>query len=75
MYSKLLATPFYDFVTLLGCLVSFGLFSTNGLGDSLFETSEVATAHQQLVPCEVQEHELAFVQSGDEVARFSIDLV
>ena len=31
--------------------------------------------HEQLVPYEVQDHELAFVQFGAEAARFAIYLV
>lgn len=40
-----------------------------------FESSGVATAHERLVPCDVQDPELAFVQHGVEVARFAFDLV
>jgi hypothetical protein len=47
----------------------------NRVRDSLFESSWVATMHEQLVPCEVQDQELAFVQHGAEAARFAINLV
>jgi hypothetical protein len=43
--------------------------------DSLFESSVVAGEHEQLVPYDVQDPELAFVQHGAEAARFAIDLV
>ena len=52
-----------------------GLCCTNGVRDSLFESSGVATVHEQLVPYEVQDQELAFVQHGAEAARFAINLV
>ncbi len=52
-----------------------GLCCTNGMRDSLFESSGVATLHEQLVPYEVQNQKLAFVQHGAEEARFAIDLV
>ena len=52
-----------------------GLCCTNGVRDSLFESSMVAGGHEQLVPYEVQDQELAFVQHGAEAARFAIDLV
>jgi hypothetical protein len=51
------------------------LCCTNGVRDSLFESSGVATMHEQLVPYEVQDQELAFVQHGAEAARFAINLV
>ena len=51
------------------------LCCTNGMRDSLFESSGVATLHEQLVPYEVQNQKLAFVQHGAEEARFAIDLV
>lgn len=51
------------------------LCCTNGEMDSLFESSGVATVHEQLVPYEVQDQELAFVQHGAEAARFAINLV
>ena len=58
---------------------SFGastrLCCTNGVRDSLFESSGVATVHEQLVPYEVQDQELAFVQHSAEAARFAINLV
>ncbi len=50
------------------------LCCTNGARDSLFESSGVATVHEQLVPYEVQDQELAFVQHSVEAARFAIDL-
>ena len=52
-----------------------GLCCTNGERDSLFESSGVATVHEQLVPYEVQDQELTFVQHGAEAARFAINLV
>ena len=52
-----------------------GLCCTNRLRDSLFESSVVAGEHEQLVPYDVQDQELAFVQHGAEAARFAIDLV
>ena len=52
-----------------------GLCCTNGERDSLFESSGVATVHEQLVRYEVQDQELAFVQHGAEAARFAINLV
>ena len=51
------------------------LCCTNGMRDSLFESSWVATMHEQLVPYEVQDQELAFVQHGVKAARFAINLV
>ena len=39
------------------------------------ESSGVAMMHEQLVPYDVQDQELAFVQHGAEAARFAIDLV
>ena len=51
------------------------LCCTNGVRDSLFESSWVAMVHEQLVPYEVQDQELAFVQHGVEAARFAINLV
>lgn len=51
------------------------LCCTNGVGDSLFESSGVAMFYEQLVPYDVQDQELAFVQHGAEAARFAIDLV
>ena len=56
-------------------LVLDRLCCTNGEMDSLFESSGVATVHEQLVPYEVQDQELTFVQHGAEAARFAIDLV
>ena len=53
----------------------WGLCCTNGLRDSLFESSVVAGEHEHLVPYDVQDQELAFVQHGAEAARFAIDLV
>ena len=52
-----------------------GLCCTNGVRDSLCESSVVAGEHEQLVPYDVQDQELAFVQHGAEAARFAIDLV
>ena len=43
--------------------------------DSLYEFSVIAKVHEQLVPYEVQDQELAFVQYGAEAARFTINLV
>ena len=43
--------------------------------DFLCESSVLADGHEQLVPYEVQDQELAFVQYGSEAARFAIDLV
>jgi len=51
------------------------LCCTNVVRDSLFESSVVAGVHEQLVPYDVQDQELAFVQHGAEAARFAIDLV
>ncbi len=51
------------------------LCCTNGLRDSLFESSVVAGVHEQLVPYDVQDQELAFVQHGVEAAWFPVDLV
>ena len=42
---------------------------------SLCEFSVTADEHEQLVPYEVQDLELAFVQHGAEAARFVINLV
>ncbi len=42
---------------------------------SLGWLSAVAGGHEQLVPYEVQDQELAFVQYSAEAARFAIDLV
>ena len=52
-----------------------GLCCTNGVGDSLFESCGIAMRHEQLVPYDVQDQELAFVQHGAEALRFAIDLV
>ena len=52
-----------------------GLCCTNGVRDSLFESSVVAGLDEQLVPYDVQDQELAFVQYGAEAARFAINLV
>ena len=52
-----------------------GLCCTNALRDSLFESSVVAGAYEQLVPDEVQDQEPAFVQHGVKAARFTVDLV
>ena len=54
---------------------SKGLCCTKGVRDSLRESSVVADGHEQLVPYEVQDQELAFVQYGAEATRFAIDLV
>tara|TARA_B100000767_G_scaffold259291_1_gene268925 strand:- start:1080 stop:1346 length:267 start_codon:yes stop_codon:yes gene_type:complete len=43
--------------------------------DPLVGSSAVAGGHEQLVPYEVQDQELAFVQYSAEAARFAIDLV
>ena len=51
------------------------LCCTNGVRDSLRESSVIAGEHEQLVPYEVQDLELAFVQHGAEAARFVINLV
>ena len=51
------------------------LCCTNGVRDSLLDASGVATAHERLPPCDVQEQEPAFVQHGAEAARFAIDPV
>lgn len=73
--------PFLPAISPTGTPPSFPNFSvawlccTNGVGDSLFESSGVATVHEQLVPYEVQDQELAFVQHGAEAARFAINLV
>jgi serine acetyltransferase len=56
-------------------LRSVRLCCTNHLRDSLFESSGVAGGHEQLVPYEVQDEELAVVQHSAEAARFAIDLV
>lgn len=52
-----------------------GFVAQNSVGDSLFESSVVARVHEQLVPYDVQDQELAFVQHGAEAARFSCNLV
>ena len=52
-----------------------GLCCTNQLRDSLYESSVVAGGYEQLVPYEVQDQELAFVQHGAKAARFAINLV
>ena len=51
------------------------LCCTNQLRDSLYESSVVAGGYEQLVPYEVQDQELAFVQHGAKAARFAINLV
>ncbi len=51
------------------------LCCTNGVRDSSREYSVIADCHEQLVPYEVQDQELAFVQRGAEAARFAINLV
>ena len=51
------------------------LCCTNGVRDSLSESSVVADCDEQLVPYEVQGQELAFVQHGAEAARFAINLI
>uniref|UniRef100_UPI00248EEEB9 hypothetical protein n=1 Tax=Phaeobacter italicus TaxID=481446 RepID=UPI00248EEEB9 len=56
-------------------IARYRLCCTNGERDSLFESSGVATVHEQLVRYEVQDQELAFVQHGAEAARFAINLV
>ncbi|WP_420011992.1 hypothetical protein [Tateyamaria sp.] len=48
---------------------------TNQLRDSFYESSVVAGGYEQLVPYEVQDQELAFVQHGAKAARFAINLV
>ena len=52
-----------------------GLCCTNQLRDSFYESSVVAGGYEQLVPYEVQDQELAFVQHGAKAARFAINLV
>ena len=52
-----------------------GLCCTNGVRDTLCVSSVIAGEHEQLVPYEVQDLELAFVQHGPEAARFAINLV
>ena len=47
----------------LGFAYGIGFCCTNSVRYSLFESSGVATVHEQLVPYEVQDQELAFVQS------------
>ena len=49
-------------------LSASGLCFTNGVRDSLFKFSRVATAHEQLPPYDVQDQELAFVQHGAKAA-------
>ena len=51
------------------------LCCTNQLSDSFYESSVVAGGYEQLVPYEVQDQELAFVQHGAKAARFAINLV
>ena len=51
------------------------LCCTNQLRDSFYESSVVAGGYEQLVPYEVQDQELAFVQHGAKAARFAINLV
>ncbi len=48
---------------------------TNQLRDSFYESSVVAGGYEQLVPYEVQDQELAFVQHGAKAARFAINRV
>ena len=48
---------------------------TNQLRGSFYESSVVAGGYEQLVPYEVQDQELAFVQHGAKAARFAINLV
>ncbi len=52
-----------------------GLCCTNAVRDLLVESSLVAGLHEHLVPYDVQDQELAFVQHGTEAARFALDLV
>ena len=52
-----------------------GLCCINRVRDSSHESSVVAGEHEQLVPYEIQDQELAFVQHGAEAARFAINLV
>ena len=52
-----------------------GLCCTNGLRDSSRESSVIVDCYEQLVPYDVQDPELAFVQHSAEAARFAIDLV
>ena len=54
---------------------SEGPCCTNQLRDSFYESSVVAGGYERLVPYEVQDQELAFVQHGAKAARFAINLV
>jgi len=57
-------------------LFSFaGLCCTNALRDSLHEFRVIAGEYEQLVPYEVQDQELAFLQHSVEAARIAVDLV
>ncbi len=49
----------------------YRLCCTNGLKDSLFDSRVVAGWHEQLVPYDVQDQDLAFVQFRAEAARFA----
>jgi tryptophan synthase beta chain len=53
----------------------YWLCCTNAVRDPLSESSVVAGLYEQLVPCDVQDQELTFVQHGAEAARFALDLV
>ena len=56
-------------------LAADGPCCTNQLRGSFYESSVVAGGYEQLVPYEVQDQELAFVQHGAKAARFAINLV
>lgn len=43
--------------------------------NSLCESSVITGGHEQLVPYDVQDHELAFVQHRAEATRIAFDLV
>ena len=59
----------------LSITISSGPCCTNQLRGSFYESSVVAGGYEQLVPYEVQDQELAFVQHGAKAARFAINLV
>ena len=64
---RLLADTMLDNVVLKDLL---GPCCTNQLRGSFYESSVVAGGYEQLVPYEVQDQELAFVQHGAKAARF-----
>ncbi len=55
--------------------ISKGLCCTNRVGDSLYESSVIAGGHEQLVPDEVPDKELAFIQCRVETTRIVVEMV